>query len=151
VRRALDAAFAHAIAGVARDAMACEGALLALVARLRRHSTVGGADTGGAAACIRRARARIDADPAAPLTLAELAREAGLSRYQLLRGFARALGLTPHAYVLQRRLGLARRLMRGGHALADVALRAGFYDQSHLTRAFARQFGVTPRRYASRD
>ncbi len=38
------------------------------------------------------------------VTLAELAREAGVSRYQLLRGFARSYGLTPHAYMVQRRL-----------------------------------------------
>jgi AraC-like DNA-binding protein len=79
--------------------------------------------------------------------LIELAKESGLSRYQLIRAFARELGLTPHAYILQRRIALAQRLIRCGSDLAEVAVRAGFYDQSHLTRWFVRQFGVTPSRY----
>jgi len=42
---------------------------------------------------------------------------------------------------------LARRHLRQGHALAEAAQLAGFADQSHLTRAFLRQFGITPGRY----
>jgi AraC-like DNA-binding protein len=126
--------------------MPCETAILRLVARLRSHSTERPRDETSTA-CIRRARYRIDSDPAAPVTLIELATEAGLSRYQLIRAFARELGLTPHAYILQRRIALAQRLMRAGCDLAEVAVRAGFYDQSHLTRWFVRQFGVTPSRY----
>mgnify|MGYP002138575691 CR=1 FL=1 len=52
--------------------------------------------------------------------LVDLAREAGLSRYQLVRQFAQATGLTPHAYLVQRRLHHARRLMRAGTPLAEV-------------------------------
>ena len=132
--------------------MACETALLTLVAHLHAHSTQSHAVPGRAkepTACIRRAQNRIDADPAAHVTLAELAKEVGLSRYQLLRGFARELGLTPHSYILQQRIALARRQIRAGSPLAEVAMLAGFYDQSHLTRCFVRQFGVTPSRYAS--
>jgi AraC-like DNA-binding protein len=44
---------------------------------------------------------------------------------------------------------LARRLIRARRPLAEIALVAGFCDQSHLTRYFVRQFGVTPSRYAS--
>jgi AraC-like DNA-binding protein len=127
--------------------MPCETAILRFVARLRAHSTAPRTEEGPTA-CIRRARHRIDADPAAPVTLIELAKESGVSRYQLIRAFARELGLTPHAYILQRRIALAQRLIRAGCELADVAARAGFYDQSHLTRWFVRQFGVTPSRYA---
>jgi AraC-like DNA-binding protein len=68
----------------------------------------------------------------------------------LIRAFARDTGLTPHAYIPQRRLALARRLIRQGRELAQVAAAAGFADQSHLTRRFVRQFGVTPRGYARR-
>lgn len=149
LRHLFDTAFAYTAAATKpRNRMACETAILNLVAHLRVHSTAGLRDKEGPTACIRRARDRIDADPAAPLTLVDLAGEVGLSRYQLLRAFARELGLTPHAYILQRRIALARRLIRAGHALADVSVVAGFYDQSHLTRCFMRQFGVTPSRYA---
>lgn len=146
-----DVAFAYTAATAGPSGMmACETAILSLVARLMgAHSTLGPRSDQGPTACIRRVRNRIDDDPAAALTLVALAKEVGLSRYQLIRGFARELGLTPHEYILQRRIALARRLIRSGCALAEVATMAGFYDQSHLTRCFVRQFGVTPSRYAS--
>ncbi|ANS42151.1 AraC family transcriptional regulator [Serratia inhibens] len=93
---------------------------------------------------IVRAREMIDDEPDSPLTLAELAAEACLSQYQLLRGFKRRTGLTPHAYLLQRRLLLARRLILAGDELAEVANACGFADQSHMTRLFVRSFGYTP-------
>ena len=132
------------------NAMACEVVILRLVARLRQHATEGRRlhDTA-LTACVRRVRAKIDADPAAPYTLVELAKEAGLSRYQLIRGFAREVGLTPHAYIVQRRIALARRLIKARNDLTETALMSGFFDQSHLTRCFVKQFGVTPGRYAS--
>jgi len=97
---------------------------------------------------IARAQALVDDDPTAPLTLAELATAGGLSRFQLLRGFVRDLGMTPHAYLIQRRISLARRLIRGGTPLADAAAASGFADQSHMTRTFTSRYGVTPRAYA---
>lgn len=66
------------------------------------------------AATITRARTMMDDDPTAPWSLAQLADAASLSRYQLVRQFAQATGLTPHAYLLQRRLQLARHLMGAG-------------------------------------
>jgi AraC-like DNA-binding protein len=117
---------------------------------LQTHSTAAPRNRQGSTACIRRARARIDDDPAARFTLSALAKEVGLSRYQLIRGFARELGLTPHAYIVQRRIQLARRLIHARQDLAEVALISGFCDQSHLTRCFVRQFGVPPSRYVSR-
>lgn len=93
---------------------------------------------------IRLARSRIDDDPAAAVSLHDLACETGLSRFQVLRGFARVTGLTPHAYQLQRRVALARRLIAQGLPLADVAAACGFADQSHMTRQFVRKYGVSP-------
>jgi AraC-like DNA-binding protein len=148
LRGQFEQAFGHVNAGE-RNAMACETAVIELVAGLAAHSTVDRRPASGSPG-IRRARARMDDDPAAPLTLVQLARDTGLSRYQLIRAFNRELGLPPHAYLLQRRLALARRLIHAGRKLADVALAAGFHDQSHLTRCFTRQFGVAPKRYAAR-
>jgi len=148
--RLFDAAFRHAAAkdGLS-DAMECETALLRLAARVEVNGTARSRRSVGPAPSTRRVQDRIDADPSARLTLAGLAGAVGLSRFQLLRGFARDLGLTPHAYILQRRIALARRLIRAGRAPAEAAVAAGFYDQSHLNRCFTRQFGVTPSRYAS--
>lgn len=148
LRQLFNAAFAHTQAPVmdACEAMACETAMLRLAARMAVNATVRPPRLTPAAS-VRLVRQRIDDDPSAPLTLTGLAGEAGLSRYQLLRGFARDLGLTPHAYLLQQRIALARRLMRSGMPLADAAFSAGFYDQSHLSRCFQKQFGVPPGRY----
>jgi AraC-like DNA-binding protein len=93
---------------------------------------------------IRRARELLDDDPTAPVTLAELACASGLSRFQVVRGFSRAFGLTPHAYLIQRRIDFARQLITGGASLSDAAAASGFADQSHMTRHFVRRFGFPP-------
>lgn len=116
--------------------------LAVLVARLVRERPV---ETRPAVpAAIRRAQEILDDDPTTPVTLAELARASGLSRFQVVRGFSRAFGLTPHAYLVQRRIDLARRLITGGTALSDAAAASGFADQSHMTRHFVRRFGFPP-------
>lgn len=80
-------------------------------------------------------------------SLSELSRVAGLSRFHLLRVFARETGLTPHAFQVQLRLHKARELMGAGHLLAEAALASGFSDQSHLSRHFKRVYGLTPGQY----
>ena len=139
----------HALpqAQTASDRMAGEEAMLAAMAALLKAGERRVPDRASAA--IRRALELIDDDPAAPLDLAGLAAVAGISRFQVLRGIARATGLTPHAYILQRRIELARRLIREGTGLAEVAAGCGFADQSHMTRLFTRTFGYPPGAYAS--
>jgi AraC-like DNA-binding protein len=89
-------------------------------------------------------RAHVDAS----VSLDELARVAGLSKFYLLRAFRRAHGLTPHAYQMQMRLAHAWRFIVDGRPLTRATYDAGFADQSHLTRRFAAAFGDTPARYA---
>jgi AraC-like DNA-binding protein len=99
-------------------------------------------------AAIALAKAMIDDDPAHPVTLAELAETSGLGKYQLLRGFFRVTGFTPHAYLMQRRIDQARRMISRRMPLAEAALAAGFADQSHMNRVFVRRYGVSPGIYA---
>ena len=80
--------------------------------------------------------------------LEELARLANLSPFHLARAFRDAVGMPPHAYQTQARLGFARSLLLRGWPPARVAQETGFADQSHLTRRFKRLVGVTPGRYA---
>ena len=96
---------------------------------------------------IQRAKQYLDDDPSHQTSLGELATLCGLSRFQLLRGFAREVGMTPHAYLMQLRVREARRWLAKGNSVADAAVMSGFADQSHLTRAFSRQLGITPARY----
>lgn len=124
-------------AGLRRDE-----ALAVLVDRLLRERPV--ELLPAVPAAIRLAREVLDDDPTAPVTLAELACASGLSRFQVVRGFSRAFGLTPHAYLVQRRIDLARQLIAGGAALSDAAAASGFADQSHMTRHFVRRFGFPP-------
>lgn len=85
------------------------------------------------------------------LAVSELARSAGLSISQLQREFLRLLGLTPSEYITKVRVLMARRaLERSDRAVGTIALDLGFYDQSHFTRVFRRQTGLTPLAYRQR-
>ncbi|WP_240453440.1 helix-turn-helix transcriptional regulator [Janthinobacterium agaricidamnosum] len=80
-------------------------------------------------------------------SLAQLAEMAGMSRYQLIRAFRAATGMTPHAYQLNLGVNRARSDLQAGNALADIACALGFADQSHLQRVFKAHVGITPGRY----
>jgi AraC-like DNA-binding protein len=82
-----------------------------------------------------------------PVTADELARAAGLSRFQLYRQFCRRYGLAPSTYQRQVRLRAARIGLAAGLPPAEVAAAVGFADQAHLTRWFRRAYGITPARY----
>ncbi|MEW9616919.1 AraC family transcriptional regulator [Shinella sp. S4-D37] len=120
-----------------------EEQLLLLLAAVLREET----PRQDGPAAINRARDRLDGDPASAVTLEDLAGDCGLGRFRLVRDFARLTGLPPHAYLLQRRTELARRLIAAGTPLAEAAAAAGFADQSHMTRNFTRRYGYTPGAY----
>ncbi|MEX3917752.1 MULTISPECIES: AraC family transcriptional regulator [Paraburkholderia] len=148
LRALFDAAFTHVTdPGHDLSQMAFDAAALEMMTRLVEALGHRRVLAQCSPASLARVRDMIDTDPAQPFLLAELAQAAGLSRFQLHRGFLRAFGVAPHGYILHRRVALARRLLKAGHAPAQTALAAGFCDQSHLNRAFARQFGVSPGRY----
>lgn len=98
---------------------------------------------------VARMLERIHDDPRNAPALAELAGVAGLTPYAALRRFRRELGTTPHAYLLQYRVRLVHKAIGEGRTLAEAALLNGFSDQSHMTRAFARQLGLTPGQWRS--
>ncbi|WEZ84826.1 AraC family transcriptional regulator [Rhizobium sp. 32-5/1] len=125
------------------DRMRSETSLLLLVA----EHLVEKPHRKSAAPSIEKARSFIDDDPTLDVTLNDLAQVSGLTRFQVLRSFSRATGMTPHAYLVQRRLGIARRLIGQGLALTEAALAGGFADQSHMTRTFVRAYGLTPGAY----
>jgi AraC family transcriptional regulator len=95
-----------------------------------------------------RARDRIHDDPAARVTLAELAADAGVHPVHLATAFRRFFGQPVAATLRQLRLELAcRELSRSDVSIADVASLAGFADQSHLGRALKAAMQVTPAAY----
>ncbi len=96
---------------------------------------------------VRRTREYLQAHASEPVSLAELAAEAGLSPFHLNRVFALQTGLPPHAYQNQLRILMARKLLATGTPVAQAAQNCGFADQSHLTRRFKHFMGITPGRY----
>lgn len=84
-----------------------------------------------------------------PLSLAELAAVVDMSPYYFARCFKRTFGVSPHQYVLRARVESAKTiLLTEEHALAELAARLGFADQSHFIRQFKRLTGMTPRAFA---
>ena len=67
----------------------------------------------------------------------------------LVRAFSAEFDISPHQYLVTRRVDRARRLLLAGEPPHAVAAATGFYDQSHLTRHFKRVVGTTPARYAA--
>jgi AraC-like DNA-binding protein len=96
---------------------------------------------------VRRVREYLDANTRRNVALEELSDLSGLSPYRLIRVFRQELGLSPHAYFEQVRIHRARRLLKDGLPIADVAADLGFTDQSHLNRHFKKLTGVTPGAY----
>ena len=138
-------AYAAATSALPGARLAAEHHLLELMSQtlLRRRAAA-----TRAAAPTAVAQSMMEDDPLADWSLAELADACGLSRFQLVRSFARNTGFTPHAFLLHRRILLARRLIAGGMALAEAAAASGFADQGHMTRIFTRKYGVAPGAFA---
>jgi AraC family transcriptional regulator len=79
------------------------------------------------------------------IAITELAEACGLSAGALVRGFKKSTGVSPHQWLLYRRIDLAIELMSDPDtSLAEIAYSAGFSDQSHFSRVFAQKMSVTP-------
>jgi AraC family transcriptional regulator len=97
-----------------------------------------------------RAALRINDEAERELSLAELSREAGLSKFHFLRVFSAALGVTPHQYLLRTRLRRAARLLADRDIpVTTVAGESGFADLSNFVRTFHRAAGISPGKFRS--
>ena len=97
---------------------------------------------------LRRAQELMDATLEDGLGLGTLAEAVGLSQFHFTRAFKSATGLTPHAYLLDRRLARAQDLLsRTELPLAEIAYACGFSSQSHMTSTFTKHLGLPPGRY----
>jgi AraC-like DNA-binding protein len=98
---------------------------------------------------VRRAVEYIDAYYSRSPSVAELAEIACLSKYYFIRAFSRHVGLTPYAYLVNRRVNAALRLLSRGYLPADAATASGFCDQSHMINAIRQRRGITPGKYVA--
>ena len=95
-----------------------------------------------------RARDLVDARYAEPLTVADLARAAGLSPAHFSREFRRTFGETPHQYLLTRRLERAARLLRTTDwSVTDICFAVGLSSLGSFTSSFRRIYGMPPSAY----
>jgi AraC-like DNA-binding protein len=101
----------------------------------------------GLRSAVQVVRSYLEENYAATVSLDQLARLVNLSPFHLAHLFRQEVGMPPHAFQLQLRLSRARGLLLQGRPVSEVATETGFFDLSHFTRHFKRQFGVTPGNY----
>jgi AraC-like DNA-binding protein len=95
-----------------------------------------------------RARDLVDGHFGEPLTVADLAREAGLSRAHFSLEFRRSFGVAPHVYLLSRRLERAAALLRTtDRSVLEICLSVGLTSIGSFTASFTRTYGMSPTRY----
>ena len=117
-----------------------------LQAEIDRSSGANGSARGGLAAWqILRVQAYIDTNLHRTIHIRDLSAVARRSPAHFSRKFKLAVGDSPHAYVVRRRLERACHLMMTSSAsLSEIALSVGFSDQAHLCRLFRHAFGQSP-------
>ncbi|WP_038904706.1 AraC family transcriptional regulator [Dickeya zeae] len=133
----------------ASQMMLSSASTMVMLHMLRQYSQLQwqtpGSRGGLAPAVLRRVKARIDAQLGEPLTLADLAMEAGLSEFHFSRMFRQSEGMAPHQYVMKRRLAQAEQWLRhSSRSITDIALACGFSSASHFSQRFRAEYGITP-------
>jgi AraC family transcriptional regulator len=125
--------------------LAVEGLVYDLLATLARERDPGDERT---APWLISLRDRLETEFTRPLALASLARDVGVHPVYLARAFARTFGLSISMFIRSRRIEWSMdRLRDSEDPVAKIAVAAGFFDQSHFTRAFKRIVGTTPARF----
>jgi AraC family transcriptional regulator len=127
------------------QALALEGLALELLAAAARGRARTECLTPG---WLRRAEESLRASFREPLTLSALSAQAGVHPVHFVRAFRARFGSPPGAYVRSLKIAwAAQALLATERPLSEIALQAGFGDQSHFTRVFRRETGQTPARY----
>jgi AraC family transcriptional regulator len=97
---------------------------------------------------LKRAIEYIEDNLGEPISLTDMAERASLSRMHFAAQFKLATGLSPHAYLTERRLGAAKSLIAEGRLpIAQIAFAVGFHTQAHFTTVFHKATGLTPKRW----
>ena len=119
--------------------------LLVNLRQLARAPQIRGGLPPGA---MRRVREFVETNLSESIDLATLASIAGLSLYHFARAFKQSAGVTPHQYLVERRVARAREMLtRTSLSLSEIALATGFSDQSHFARHFRQTLGTTPAQF----
>jgi len=101
-------------------------------------------------AAISRMKAYVALNIQNPITASDLAKAAGYSQYHMTRIFKEETGLSPFEYIRRTRLTAAAYALRGSkRKVIDVAFDFVFDSHEGFTRAFAKRFGISPKKYAN--
>lgn len=97
---------------------------------------------------LMRVLAYMDARYMEPLSLDDLAREAGVSRFHFVRLFRARVGIPPHRYIVRLRMDAAATLLaETDRSIEEIALACGYHTARHFAAAFRRHFSRTPSEY----
>ena len=96
---------------------------------------------------LRRVLEYINVNYAGPIAVGALAEMAFVSRNTLERRFQQYLGVSPYAYITEKRLTCSLHLLLRGASVAEACARSGFSDCSQFIAKFRRKFGATPHQY----
>jgi AraC-like DNA-binding protein len=141
----------HRALGSSGDAFEAQSIFVLVAARLGRHlGDRGSDDPEPGSPVVEDLRELLDARIFEGITLAEAGRILDVSPAHLVRSFTRRFGISPHRYLVGRRIDIARGRLLDGQPLAQVAADVGFHDQAHFTKHFKRHVGTTPGGYRRR-
>ncbi|MBC8745217.1 MULTISPECIES: AraC family transcriptional regulator [Paraburkholderia] len=132
-----------------KDTLRKESAAITFFSHVQQTLNPASLPERAASGQLARAAAYITDNCTRALKLGDVCEAAGLSASHLIRAFKLRYGMTPHAYLINRRIQYSRAQLRRGALIADVALDAGFADQAHLQRTFKRLVAATPGQYRS--
>ncbi len=153
-REAVAESLTRALAAVAHDDISRDQIVSALAVRALALCRIHGARPVAEKKALlpkwrlKRVVDYVDAHLSRRLTLADMAEVAGLTRIYFAAQFRRTTGISPHGYLLRRRIERAQELMRDpSQPLVQIALSVGFSTQPHFTTVFKRLVGQTPYRW----
>jgi AraC-like DNA-binding protein len=89
----------------------------------------------------------IEKNISSKLTLTQISNALGFSPYHIIRICNQDFGLSANAYIVNKRVHRAKKMIAEGMDISQVAIAVGFYDQSHLTNIFKKVFAITPKAY----
>jgi AraC-like DNA-binding protein len=142
----------HRALGDPNDTLEAESIFALVASRLGRHFGDRRVpdDSSPGVSIAEELRDLLDARLSVGITLAEAGRILEVSPAHLVRSFTHRFGISPHRYLVGRRIEVARRRLLEGQSVARVAADVGFHDQAHFTRHFKRYVGTTPGTFRTR-